>query len=196
MADNGIVGDRIKELRRVPVSDLVPNPKNWRIHPNAQKDAMSGLLDEIGYADALIAYEKDGELILIDGHLRAEATPDAIVPVLILDVDEDEADKILVTHDPIASMAEANQGLLERLLENVQTDNESVSKMLQHMAMGGAVGFEPVGMWEPDLNTNTPISTAAPIQSTINVSCPIYMEEEIREVIETALEDFHDVEVV
>ena len=125
MADNGIVGDRIKELRRVPVSDLVPNPKNWRIHPNAQKDAMSGLLDEIGYADALIAYEKDGELILIDGHLRAEATPDAIVPVLILDVDEDEADKILVTHDPIASMAEANQGLLERLLENVQTDNES-----------------------------------------------------------------------
>jgi len=196
MADNGIVGDRIKELRRVPVSDLVPNPKNWRIHPNAQKDAMTGLLDEIGYADALIAYEKDGELILIDGHLRAEATPDAIVPVLILDVDEDEADKILVTHDPIASMAEANQGLLERLLENVQTDNESVSKMLQHMAMGGAVGFEPVGMWEPDLNTNTPISTDAPIQSTINVRCPIYMEEEIREVIETALEDFHDVEVV
>ena len=47
--------------------------------------------------------------MLIDGHLRAETTPDAVVPVLVLDVDEAEADKILLTHDPLAAMATASQ---------------------------------------------------------------------------------------
>ena len=51
--------------------------------------------------------------MLIDGHLRAETTPDAVVPVLILDVDETEADKILLTHDPIAAMATISEEHLQ-----------------------------------------------------------------------------------
>jgi hypothetical protein len=31
------IRDRIKELRRVPARDLLPNPKNWRSHPAAQR---------------------------------------------------------------------------------------------------------------------------------------------------------------
>lgn len=30
------IKDRIKELRRIPASELLPNPKNWRTHPNSQ----------------------------------------------------------------------------------------------------------------------------------------------------------------
>src|SRR5208282_5842706 len=30
------IKDRVKELRRVRASELVPNPKNWRTHPTAQ----------------------------------------------------------------------------------------------------------------------------------------------------------------
>jgi len=51
------IRDRIKELRRVPASELIPNPKNWRVHPTAQQDALRGVLAEVGYADALIARE-------------------------------------------------------------------------------------------------------------------------------------------
>jgi|ERR1019366_1779595 ParB-like chromosome segregation protein Spo0J len=88
------IRDRIKELRRVKAKDLVPNRKNWRVHPKAQARALRGLLAEVGYADALLARElPDGKLQLIDGHLRAETTPNAIVPVLVLDVSEEEADK-------------------------------------------------------------------------------------------------------
>src|ERR1700731_400630 len=88
---NGAVGpmirDRVRELRRVRAGDLLSNPKNWRRHPKAQADALRGLYAEIGCADALIARElQDGRLMLIDGHLRAEITPDALVPVLVLDV--------------------------------------------------------------------------------------------------------------
>jgi hypothetical protein len=32
------IRDRIKELRRVRADDLKPHPKNWRVHPDAQKN--------------------------------------------------------------------------------------------------------------------------------------------------------------
>jgi hypothetical protein len=95
------VRDRIRELRRVKAKELVLNSKNWRVHPAAQARALRAMLIDVGYADALIARElPDGRLKLIDGHLRAETTPDAIVPVLVLDVNEAEADKLLLTLDP------------------------------------------------------------------------------------------------
>src|SRR5262245_50261171 len=97
--ENIAIRDRIKELRRVPSRGLIPNPKNWRKHPKAQADALRGILAEVGYADALLVRETEQGLVLIDGHLRAETTPDQEVPVLVLDVTEEEADKILLTLD-------------------------------------------------------------------------------------------------
>ena len=89
------IKDRIKELKRVKAGDLIPNPKNWRTHPTAQQDALRGVLAEVGYASALIARETDDGLMLVDGHLRAETTPDAEVPVLVLDINEAESDLLL-----------------------------------------------------------------------------------------------------
>jgi hypothetical protein len=42
-------------------------------------------------------------LVLIDGHLRAETTPNSVVPVLVLDVTEEEVEKMLLTLDPLAA---------------------------------------------------------------------------------------------
>ena len=114
---------------------MLPNPKNWRRHPKAQVDALRGLLAEIGYADALLARElPDGRLMLIDGHLRAETTPDAQVPVLVLDVNEEEADKILLTLDPLAAMAESDAERIKALLQTVRTDNPAVEELLRRTA--------------------------------------------------------------
>lgn len=127
--------DRIKELRRVHSSSLRPNPKNWRTHPKAQQDALRGLLAEVGIADAVLAREcDDGSLMLLDGHLRVESLPDAEVPVLILDVNEAEGDKILATLDPLAAMAEADADKLEGLLREVQTGSEALAGMLEELA--------------------------------------------------------------
>jgi len=128
------IRDRIKELRRVPAKTLNPNPKNWRTHPERQKDALKGILSEVGYADALLVRElAGGELQLIDGHLRAETTPEQSIPVLILDLDELEADKLLTLLDPLASLAGTNHDLLSELIENLETENAAVRRMLDEM---------------------------------------------------------------
>lgn len=134
------IRDRIKELRRVKASELIPNPKNWRTHPVAQQDALKGILAEVGFAGAVLVRElDDGSLMLIDGHMRAETTHDQEIPVLILDVDEAESDKLLATFDPIAAMAESDAHALDALLRNVDTGSEALSKMLAELAEGAGL---------------------------------------------------------
>jgi len=134
------IKDRVKELRRVKASELVPNPKNWRTHPQGQQDALKGVLAEIGYADALLVRElTDGSLMLIDGHLRAEATPDALVPVLVLDVNEHEADQLLAMLDPLAAMAKADAAKLDELLKTVELSSAAVTDMLKDLALGAGL---------------------------------------------------------
>jgi len=138
------IRDRVKELRRVPASSLRPNPKNWRTHPKEQADALRGTLAEIGFAEALVARElEDGTLELIDGHLRAETVGDTAVPVLVLDVDEAEADKLLATLDPLAALAGVDTQRLEDLLATVETDSDALRQMLDGLAEDAGIDVEP-----------------------------------------------------
>jgi hypothetical protein len=122
--------DRIKELRRVPARSLRANPKNWRLHPAVQREALRAVLAEIGYADALLVRElPDGSLELIDGHLRAETTPDQEVPVLVLDVSAAEADKLLAVVDPLVSLAEVDGDRLADLVSCIDESNEAIRRM-------------------------------------------------------------------
>ena len=124
------IRNRVKSLRMVPASDLRPNPKNWRTHPKAQQDALRGVLAEVGLADACLARElPDGSLMLIDGHLRAETLGDGDVPVLVLDVNEAEADKLLATLDPLAAMAETDAGKLDELLRTFNSSSEALQQL-------------------------------------------------------------------
>ena len=123
------IRDRIKELRRVKASDLMPNPNNWRLHPASQENALRSVLADVGFADAAIARETKDGLMLIDGHLRTEVASDTEIPVLIVDLDEDEANRLLATLDPIATMAEANSDMLESLIEGYNF-SEDLSDLL------------------------------------------------------------------
>ena len=139
------IRDRIKELRKVRASELLPNPKNWRKHPDAQANALRGTLSEIGYADALVAYETPGGLMLIDGHLRAETTPDQEVPVLVTDLTEDEADTLLATLDPLSAMARTDQNSLLELVSSLNIQNDAVNLMLEAVLEGETQVLEDVG---------------------------------------------------
>jgi len=128
--------NRIKALEYVNSADLVAHPGNWREHPAAQAEALKGVLAEVGIAGALLAYRSErqgGALVVIDGHLRKDAAPQAW-PVLILDVDDAEADYLLATHDPLAAMATADAGALDALLSSVQSGEAAVMEMLADLA--------------------------------------------------------------
>jgi hypothetical protein len=143
------IRNRVRELRTVRAGDLSPNPKNWRKHPKAQQDALRGILAEVGYADALLARElPDGSLMLVDGHLRAETTPEQEVPVLVLDINEAEADKLLLSLDPLAALAETNAVALDALLREVDTGSEGLQQMYSDMA-------EAAGIVPPDFDPAT-----------------------------------------
>ena len=136
--------NRIKALEYVNSADLVAHPGNWREHPAAQAEALKGVLSEVGIAGALLAYRSErqgGALVVIDGHLRKDAAPQAW-PVLILDVDDAEADYLLVVHDPLAAMATADAGALDALLSSVQSGEAAVQAMLAELAEGAGL-YQP-----------------------------------------------------
>ncbi len=66
------IRDRIRELRRVPAKELLPNPRNWRRHPPANRLPLQGILAEVGYADALLARETPDGLMLITKQSRRD----------------------------------------------------------------------------------------------------------------------------
>jgi hypothetical protein len=118
------IRNRIKDHRRVRAGDLVPHGHNWRSHPDFQKDALKALYAEVGFARSLLAYElPDGRLKLIDGHLRRELDPDMLVEVEVLDVDDHEARKLLLSMDSVASLAEADQEVIAELQQITQSDS-------------------------------------------------------------------------
>jgi ParB-like chromosome segregation protein Spo0J len=158
------IRDRIKELRRVPADQLQPNPKNWRKHPESQANALRGVLAEVGIASAVLARETpEGGLMLIDGHLRTETLHNAEIPVLVLDVTEEEADKILATFDPLGAMAESDADALRALLEDVETGSQELADMLTALA-------EDAGIIDENKQANQ--STAEEINvDSFNMQC-------------------------
>ena len=156
-----MIKDRIKELRRVRASELLPHPLNWRQHPKAQFDALSGVLAEIGFADAVIARETPDGLQLINGHLRRSIMGDQTIPVLVVDLDDDEAAKMLITYDPLAALAETNENQLRGLMESVR--------------------FEDDRLW----NLLNLLSPSAPVQPATDPGPAIDKAEELREKWQT-----------
>jgi DNA modification methylase len=134
------IRDRVVELRRVRAGDLKENPRNWRRHPERQRRALRAMLEEVGFADAILARERgDGSLEIVDGHLRRSMDPEMVVPVLVLDVDEQEADKLLVSLDPLAALADADAGPLAELLASIETNSEDLRMLFADLAAAAEV---------------------------------------------------------
>lgn len=114
---NRIVGEG-----EVAAVDLVPHPQNWRKHPASQGTVLAQTLDGVGWVQRVIVNRRTGRML--DGHLRAELarkqgeqTP---VPVVYVDLSEDEERTVLATLDPIAGMAIADEATLAGLVRSIE----------------------------------------------------------------------------
>jgi ParB-like chromosome segregation protein Spo0J len=127
--------NRIIELRHVLASELAANPRNWRTHPESQRQAVQDFLEDVGFADALLARKtEDGFLELIDGHLRADLMSQQSVPVLVLDVSRDEADKLLAVLDPLTQMADFDCVKLDALLSAYEKRGQAIGELCRELA--------------------------------------------------------------
>lgn len=141
--------DRIVELRRVPASELLPNPKNWREHSAEQLKAIEAVFAQIGIAGAEMVFETPEGLMLFDGHARQEVAGDQLVPVLVTDLTHEEADVLLATFDPLGMMAQTNADQLRELMESIQVNTDGVEQLLSDIS--GMFDLENlVSMGEPE----------------------------------------------
>jgi len=117
------IRSRIKGIERVRFGDVQPHPRNPKIHPQNQREAFRGVVRELGFVSIPIAYhsERTGGLTWADGHLRGEEVADYVGEVAILDIDDKEADYLLVTADPIYFPRVFKETALDRLLLNCST---------------------------------------------------------------------------
>ena len=121
---------RIREHRTVRASELIAHPLNPRIHPDFQKEALSDILQEVGFARSLLVFETpEGKLQLIDGHLRQSLAEDQEVMVEILDVNEAEANALLLSIDPLASLALYDNPTLQALKNVVETSSDALQQL-------------------------------------------------------------------
>ena len=115
---------------------LLANPKNWRIHPKNQQDALVGVLSEVGWVQDVIVNKQTG--FVVDGHARVALAIKAgeRVPVVYVDLSEKEEALILATLDPLSAMAVKDEDLLASLVGELEVSDQAVSALLQSLAPG------------------------------------------------------------
>jgi hypothetical protein len=136
-SSSGVLRNRVIERRRILGSELTPNPRNWRLHDQAQTDALQEILTSIGMAGELLAYTSEregGKLVLINGHLRSGTWADEHWDVAITDLTDAEADKLLAAMDPVGAAAGVDEEKLRALLLEIDTECAALQDILNDQA--------------------------------------------------------------
>lgn len=126
--------NRITGLTMEDPEDLCAHPMNARQHPGAQRNALRGSLDDVGWIDAVIVNDISG--FVVDGHCRVEEAISAgepTIPVLHVELTDNEEAEMLALFDPISAMARYDKDRLEDLAAIVDTDNTHLQELLDSL---------------------------------------------------------------
>ena len=83
------------------------------------------MLGTVGVVGAGIGRDTRSGVELIDGHLRADLADDSEMPVLIVDLNDDEAKKVLATYDPLSALAIPDVDAFKLLLTGIELDEHA-----------------------------------------------------------------------
>ncbi len=128
--------NRIVEYGQQPADQFLAHDLNARRHPNAQRDALRGSLNAVGWIAPVIVSQRSGKLL--DGHARIEEAlsrdESALVPFVLVDVTEEEEAIVLGTFDPITGMATYDREALDTLLREIETNDAGLQNLLEDLA--------------------------------------------------------------
>jgi hypothetical protein len=118
----------------VDPASLTANPRNWRLHPKGQRDALRGSLNEVGWVDTVLVNATSGRVV--DGHARLEEALAAktTVPVIYAELTDDEEALVLATLDPITAMATPDEEKLSELVASIRVDDDGLRRLLGALA--------------------------------------------------------------
>ena len=115
-----------------PADQLLANPRNWRIHPKNQQDAITGVLDQVGWVQRVIVNQRTG--FVVDGHARVglAISRGEKVPVVYVDLSDDEEALVLASLDPIAAMAGKDEEILRGLIAELPAiESDALREMME-----------------------------------------------------------------
>lgn len=159
--------NRIKRRADVDPATLTPHALNWRTHGAQQRAVLEQVLDEIGFVQDVIVNERTGNLV--DGHLRLELAlerGEPSLPVVYVDLSEEEERRILLTLDPISAMAGVDTANLTALMEGMALGEDAWTKMLADLARSNGIDPAPPldGATDPDEVPAEPDAAALYVQ--------------------------------
>jgi ParB-like chromosome segregation protein Spo0J len=116
-----------------------------------------GVLSEVGWVQDVVVNKRTG--FVVDGHARVALaiTAGERVPVVYVDLSEEEERLILATIDPLSAMAMADKDLLGGLLSEVESTSDAVNALLAEMGGNQLKG----GLTDPDDVPEVPVSPVA-----------------------------------
>lgn len=128
---NAIVG-----YAMVAPDQLLAHPLNPKIHPAAQRDALVASIRRVGWLDPVTVNQRTGHTL--DGHERiGEAIARNIpeIPVIYVDVAEEDETFVLATFDPIGALAVYDKDVLDQVLREVDSGEAAIQSMLDELAV-------------------------------------------------------------
>lgn len=142
--------NRIVGSGMVDPAQLLTNPRNWRIHPKHQREALTSILRDVGWVQDVIVNKRTG--FVVDGHLRialALGERQPAIPVQYVDLSEEEEALVLATLDPVAALSLADHAKLGELLQTIQTEDAAIQALLGKLAEdSGVTTFDPMQEWQ------------------------------------------------
>ena len=147
-----------------PASSFQGNPRNWRKHPDSQREAVAASLRELGWIAPVIENKRTGHLI--DGHERvwqALQNGDEDVPYVLVDLSERKEHLALTIFDPIGALADTDREVLSGLIDDVKTGEAALQGLIEDMAEANDLldvpNFDPVGIDEQGkLDERSPVT--------------------------------------
>lgn len=110
---------------------LTPHERNPRTHSKAQLDAIAGALDEVGFVQRVIVNRTTGHIL--DGHARVQiaiARGEPTVPVVYVELAEEEEALVLASLDPLGALAGVDQTALDALLAEIEVSDDALREFL------------------------------------------------------------------
>ena len=179
------------ERRRVPVLEIVGNPKNPRKHPEKQVTGLAASLARFGQTKPVLL--RKANLMLIAGHGVWEASKRAGLDELdafVWDVDQDTADAYMLADNRHGDLSSPDNDRVAEILRALDEDDYT------------AVGFDAdevealLGDLDADsLKVEEVDTSKVDDRAWVSIRCPLARQAEMLQKLQQAMSGIPDVEV-